>query len=48
MSRSATATRRSMDAAVRLGAWFKDDKTNLPNVMLPDERYGLLHGIPCL
>jgi hypothetical protein len=24
------------------GAQFKDDKTNLPNVVLPDERYGLL------
>jgi len=25
-----------------LGMLFADDKTNLPNVMLPDERYGLL------
>lgn len=24
------------------GATFKDDKTSLPNVLLPDERYGLL------
>ena len=31
-----------MDAPVRLGMLFADDKTNLPNVMLPDERYGLL------
>jgi hypothetical protein len=24
------------------GSQFKNDKTNLPNVTLPDERYGLL------